>query len=164
MNAPTIRTMVSFLGLALFTAGAAQPEGGDALDAAPARPAAQDGAQADTAGRAEKRYQEMLAKMQGAVEEIAQLYGNPEFLQVFTNDEARASELKLRLRAARSVEEIRREVLDLQKKRDDLIGDLALRNREAARIAEKLARQRAALEALASAIEQARKAVEDTAR
>jgi len=98
------------------------------------------------------------------VEEIAQLYGNPVFLQVFTNDVDRASELKLRLKAARTGEDIRRELADLEKRREDLLGDIALKEREAARLGGRLVRQRAALDALSAAVEQARKAVEDTAK
>jgi uncharacterized protein YjiS (DUF1127 family) len=118
----------------------------------------------DSNARADKRYEEMLGKMQAAVEEIAQLYGNPVFLQVFTNDIDRVSELKERLHSARSGDELRRELADLQKKRDDLLNDIALREREAARLTSRLVRQRAALDALAEAVEQARKAVEETAR
>jgi hypothetical protein len=114
--------------------------------------------------RASRRYEEMLDKMQAAVEEIAQLYGNPIFLQVFTNDPGRASELKQRLRAAQAGEEIRRDLAALEKKRDDLLSDIALREREAARVTVRLKRQRAALDAIAAAIEQARKAVEETSR
>ena len=119
---------------------------------------------ADAAVRADKRYDEMLGKMQAAVEEIAQLYGNPVFLQVFTNDAERAAELKERLRAARSEEDIRREVAEMQKKRDDLRNEIALKEREAARLSGRLVRQRAALDALAAAVEQARKAVEETSK
>ena len=132
---------------------------------APAAEKAQAGpSPVDLDARADKRYDEMLGKMRAAVEEIAQLYGNPLFLQVFTNDDARAAELKLRLRSAQSGVEIRREIDGLERKRDDLSGDIALKKREAARLGEKLVRQRAALDALASAMEQARKAVEDTSR
>ena len=113
---------------------------------------------------ADKRYEEMLTRMQDAVEEIAQLYGNPTFLEVFTNDPERASDLKNRLRAERTSEQVRQEASDLQRKRDDLLGDIALRKRESTRLAEKLARQRAALDSLAHAVEQAQKAVEETAR
>jgi hypothetical protein len=58
---------------------------------------------------------------------------------------------------------MQRELSDLQHRRDDLLNDLALKQREASRLAARLVRQRAALEALASAVEQARKAVEETA-
>jgi hypothetical protein len=140
--------------------------------AAPAKQAAQQdpapsgttAAQGDASRRADKRYEEMLDRMQAAVEEVAQLYGNPVFLQVFTNDPARASELKQRLKAAQTGDEVGRELAGLERKRDDLLGDIALKEREAARLAAKLARQRAALDALAAAVEQARKAVEDTAK
>jgi len=114
--------------------------------------------------RADKRYEEMLIKMQAAVEEIAQLYGNPVFLQVFTNDADRASELKERLKAARSREDIRRELTNLEKRRDDLLNDIALKERATAKLTGKLVRQRIAIDALALAVEQARKAVEDTAK
>jgi hypothetical protein len=106
----------------------------------------------------------MLGKMQAAIEEIAQLYGNPVFLQVFTNDEAKASELKARLRSAQSGDDLRREIAGLERKRQDLLDDIALKTRESARCAEKLVRQRAALDGVAAAVDQARKAVEDTAR
>ena len=105
----------------------------------------------------------MLAKMQAAVEEVAQLYGNPVFLQVFTNDMDQAAELKERLRLARSEKALRRDLSDLEKSRDEVMSDLALKQREASRLAARLVRQRAALDALAAAVEQARKAVEDTA-
>ena len=106
----------------------------------------------------------MLGKMQASVEEIAQLYGNPVFLQVFTNDLGRATELKQRLRGARSDEDIRRELADLEKRRDDLLNDIALREKEEARLANRLVRQRAALDSLAAAVELARKAVEETVK
>lgn len=128
---------------------------------------AQSGAAADrdeSARRAEKRYQEMLDRMQAAVEEVAQLYGNPVFLQVFTNDPGRASELKLRLRAAQSTEDIKGEFLGLEKRREELLSDIALKEREAARLSAKLARQRTALDALAASLELARRAAEDTAK
>jgi hypothetical protein len=118
----------------------------------------------DAAKRADKRYEEMLDRMQAAVEEVAELYGNPVFLQVFTNDAGRAMELKQRLKAAQTGDEVSRELTGLGKKRDDLLGDIALKEREAARLNTKLVRQRAALDALASAIDQARKAVEDTSK
>ncbi|GEM_PF-2374174 len=114
--------------------------------------------------RADKRYEEMLEKMQAAVEEIAQLYGNPIFLQVFTNDLDRAAELKKRLRSTRSEEQIQRELTDLVKQRDDVLNDIALREKEVSRLAARLVRQRAALDDLAVAVEQARKAVEETAK
>jgi hypothetical protein len=137
-------------------APAAQKEGDPALAAAPDP--------ADSAARADKRYDEMLGKMQAAVEEIAQLYGNPVFLQVFTNDVERATELKERLRVARSEEDIRRGIAEMEKKRDDLGNDIALKEREAAKLSSRLARQRAALDGLAAAVEQARKAVEATTK
>jgi chromosome segregation ATPase len=114
--------------------------------------------------RADKRYEEMLSRMQAAVEEIAQLYGSPLFLQVFTNDEERAAALKQRLRSAGSADAIRKELADLQKKRENLLNDIALKEREVAKLSERLARQRMALDALAGALEQARTAVEDTTK
>jgi chromosome segregation ATPase len=106
----------------------------------------------------------MLNKMQGAVEEIAQLYGNPTFLQVFTNDVAQASELKSRLKWAQRLHDIRLEVEDIEKTREDLLNDIALKRREAGKLSEKLLRQRKALDAIAAALEQARSAVEDTVK
>jgi hypothetical protein len=119
---------------------------------------------AESKARADKRYEEMLEKMQAAVEEIAQLYGNPVFLQVFTNDEERAAELKKRLRSAQAGDEVKRDLAGLEKKRDDLLGDIALKEREAARITSRLARQRMALDVLAAAVDQARAAVEETSK
>ena len=66
-----------------------------AADPAPQPPAAAPAAP-DMAALADRRLDEMLNRMQAAVEEIAGLYGNPTFLQVFTNDPDRAAELKLR--------------------------------------------------------------------
>ena len=114
--------------------------------------------------RAAGKYEEMLAKMQAAVEEIAQLYGNPLFLQVFTNDEDKAAELKQRLAAAGRETALRHDLADLEKKREDLLGDVALREKESRRLTEKLVRQRAALDALASALDRARMAAEESAK
>jgi hypothetical protein len=127
-------------------------------------PTADSVVQNDSKSRADKRYEEMLGKMQTAVEEVAQLYGNPIFLQVFTNDAGRASALKDRLRAAGSGEEVRRDLVAAEKKREDILNDIALKEREAARLTAKLVRQRAALDALADAVEKARRAVEETAK
>jgi hypothetical protein len=142
--------------------------GGSAQSEPPSKPApsplSEANAVADTAARADKRYDEMLGKMQAAVEEIAQLYGNPVFLQVFTNDEERASQLKERLRLAKTGDDVGHELADLQKKREDLLNDIALKQRETERLTSRLVRQRAALEALSEAVEQARKAVEETTR
>jgi hypothetical protein len=117
-----------------------------------------------TEARAEKRYNEMLGKMQKAVEEIAQLYGNPTFLQIFTNDVDQASELKNRLKLAQRLVDIRLEVEDLEKTRDELLSDIALRQREAGKLSEKLLRQRKTLASIAAALEQARNTAEDTVR
>lgn len=114
--------------------------------------------------RAALKYEEMLAKMQSAVEEIAQLYGNPLFLQVYTNDEAKAAELRLRLADSGREKALHHDLADLEKKKEEILGDIALREKESRRLAEKLARQRAALDALSSALDQARKAAEDSAR
>jgi len=127
-------------------------------------PALGDSKSVDSSALADKKYEEMLGKMQAAIEEIAQLYGNPLFLQVFTNDEGRAAELKLRLRADRTSAQVRKELNDLEKQRSDLLGDIELRKRESARLSEKLVHQRAALDALAVVVEQARSAVEESPR
>jgi septal ring factor EnvC (AmiA/AmiB activator) len=113
---------------------------------------------------ADRRFEEMLDRMQAAVEDVAQLYGNPTFLQVFTNDAARATELKQRLKAAQTDEDVAKELAVLEKKRDDLRGDIALKEREASRLTTKLVHQRAALDSLAAAVDQARKVIEDTAK
>lgn len=133
-----------------------EPAGVAAVPAEPGQPPAADAAQT--------RYNEMLSRMRAAVEEVAQLYGNPTFLEVFTNDPERAADLRRRLRTDRTAEQVRAEAGELLKKRDDLLGDIALKKRESSRMAERLARQRAALDAVALAVEQARKAVEDTTR
>jgi hypothetical protein len=140
--------------------------------AQPIKPAAQSSSartgdtngRIDTERRADKRLGEMLDKMQAAVEEIAQLYGNPVFLQVYTNDPDQAAKLKLRLGAARASEDIRRELTNLEKKREDLLNEIALKEREVARLSGKLVRQRAALDSLAEAVERARNATEDTVK
>jgi DNA repair ATPase RecN len=114
--------------------------------------------------RAHQRYEEMLAKMQSAIEEIAELYGSPSFLEVFTNDRERANDLKSRLAAVGSAASARRELADLAHRREELLNDLALKEKESRRLTEKLGRQRAALEALAAAVDQARRATEESAR
>lgn len=127
-------------------------------------PSAESSAQNDKKSRADKRYEEMLGRMQAAVEEVAQLYGNPIFLQVFTNDAGRASALKERLRNASKSDDAGREMAALEKRREDILNDIALREREAARLATKLVRQRAALDALADAVEKAKRVVEETSK
>ncbi len=156
---------------AAFLAGLPQRIGAEAPEKPPlpasGPPPAPSGVlpvRSDAEDRADRRYQEMLGKMQAAVEEIAQLYGNPVFLQVFTNDEGKASELKQRLHATTAGEQVRRELSELQKKRDDLLGDIALKARESSRLTEKLVRQRAALDAVASAVEDARRIVEESSK
>ncbi|HEY1849233.1 MAG TPA: hypothetical protein VGG37_08495 [Opitutaceae bacterium] len=114
--------------------------------------------------RADARYDEMLSKMQAAVEEIAGLYGNPTFVEIFTNDSDKAQELKTRLRAEQSGSAARRDMANLERKRQDLLDDIALREREAAAISARLARERKALDAVAAAVELARAAVEDSAK
>ena len=141
---------------------AAPAQGPDKVQNADAPASGAESGDSEANRRASKRYEEMLTKMQAAVEEVAQLYGNPVFLQVFTNDTERAEELKQRLSLARSEKEMQRELSDLKRQRDDLLNDLALKQREASRLAARLVRQRAALDTLASAVEQARKAVEGT--
>jgi len=116
----------------------------------------------DASARADKRYEEMLSRMQASIEEIAQMYGNPVFLQIFTNDVARASELKQRLE--KTALEVEKDLRDLALKREGLLDDIALKEREAAKLTRRLAVQRAALDAVAGAIEQARTAVEDTSK
>lgn len=116
------------------------------------------------AALADKRLDEMLNRMQAAVEEVAGLYGNPTFLQVFTNDPERAAELRLRLRTNRRGEALQAELKELEAKRQELLGDIALKQRESERLANRLVRQRAALESVSSALDSARKAVEDTAK
>jgi seryl-tRNA synthetase len=110
--------------------------------------------------RADRHYDEMLGKMQTAVEEVAQLYGNPLFLQVFTNDPERARELKEILKADRRTGDLQLEVDDLEKKRDELLDDIALKERQTKELRESLARQKLALDTASSAIEQAKRAVE----
>jgi predicted nucleic acid-binding Zn-ribbon protein len=106
----------------------------------------------------------MLNKMQAAVESIAELYGNPTFLQVFTNDIGSASELKERLKTDRHIKDIRSEIESLEKRRDELLSDIALKEKQTGKLEERLIKQRSALDALATAIEQARRAVEETAK
>ena len=120
--------------------------------------------QSDSEALASKRYDEMLNRMQAAVEAIAELYGNPTFLQVFTNDVASASELKERLKTDRRTNDIRSEIEGLEKRRDELLSDIALKELQTGKLEEKLIRQRTALDALATAVEQARRAVEDTVK
>jgi DNA repair ATPase RecN len=142
--------------------GAAQSE--DRGSAAPVT-AERAGAAGPTAEeRSRQRFEEMLAKMQSAIEEIAELYGSPSFLEVFTNDRERADELRSRLAAVGSAAGARRELAELARRREEMLNDLALREKESRRLTEKLVRQRAALEALAAAVEQARRATEESAR
>jgi hypothetical protein len=129
---------------------------GVSLDANRGKPSPSD--------NAEKRYEEMLSKMREAVQGIAESYGNPMFIQVFTNDREKAVMLKQRLQSSKHGEEIRLELSNLEKKRDELMSDIALKSKEASKLSDRLARQRSALDALAAVIERANNAVEDTSR
>jgi DNA repair ATPase RecN len=149
------------VGAAAVAAAPAQENRGAAAGATADRPAS-TGPTADE--RARQRYDEMLAKMQSAIEEIAELYGSPSFLEVFTNDRERADDLKSRLAAVASAAAAQRELAELARRREELLNDLALREKESRRLTDKLTRQRAALEALAAAVEQARRATEESAR
>ncbi|HEY5229104.1 MAG TPA: hypothetical protein VIJ19_11210, partial [Opitutaceae bacterium] len=82
----------------------------------------------------------------------------------FTNDPDRAAELKQRLHAAKNSDEIEKELRNLEKRRGELLDDIALKERESARLAKRLTVQRAALDAVSIAVEQARRAVEDTSK
>jgi hypothetical protein len=145
-------------------AGTDQPSAASASVNEPHASNLTTGTPGDMEMRADARYEEMLDKMEAAVEEIAQLYGNPTFVQIFTNDGERATELKERLKTDRRAADIRLEIEELEKRRGDLIDDISLKKKEARMLGEKLARQRAALDALAAAVEQARRAVEDTVK
>lgn len=139
----------------------AEAETGTSLIPGPIQAATVD---KDAPSRADKRYEEMLSRMQAAIEDIAQMYGNPVFLQIFTNDVSRASELKQRLHAEKTTQEVEKDLRDLALKRESLMDDIALKEREAAKLTRRLAVQRAALDAVAGAIDQARTAVEDTSK
>jgi multidrug resistance efflux pump len=154
------KTVITALALGLAIRSGADP---DPKAPAPSPAEATKAAPDDSASRADRRYDEMLGRMQAAVEEIAQLYGNPTFLQVFTNDAERASELRQRLKAVGSREQMDRQAADLEKTRQALMDDIALKERQVQRLSARLVRQRAALDALEAAVEQARKAVEETA-
>lgn len=162
MISKKILITAALLARPLCSAAPERPDPGSGQE--PNKEAQSGGQDRDTAALADKRYGEMLGKMQAAVEEVAQLYGNPIFLQVFTNDVGRADELKRSLRSAKSGEQIQRELSELERRREELLSDIALKQREAGRLSERLVRQRAALDALAAAVEQARKAVEETAK
>src|SRR5450432_1333304 len=125
MNRPRMIMVASGIVLAASALaaypGAVVPSNDPKTEAGPGEP--------NSAERADKRYQEMLGRMQASIEEIAQLYGNPVFLQVFTNDVERASELKRRLRSARSGDEIEGELQRLERRRSELRDDIALKER-----------------------------------
>ena len=124
MNAGS-RRRAALLAIMILSRAFADPAGNEG---APMTPAVQQ--QAESSKRADKRYEEMLERMQSAVEEIAQMYGSPLFLEVFTNDSDRASALKQRLRSAGSAYEIQTELEELKKKREELLNDIALKERE----------------------------------
>ena len=109
------------------------------------------------------RTEEMLSKMRSAVEEIAELYGNPSFVQIFTNNREMADELRQRLRATEAIGTMKAEVVALAARKESLANEVALKEQEAKRLSERLTRQRAALDSVASAIAATNRAVEGTA-
>ena len=109
---------------------------------------------------AEQRYQEMLSRMQRSIEDIAQLYGNPLFVQLFTNDPPKAEEFRRRLVLSEGTDELRARHEELIKRRDELTKVVALQERESASMGERLARQRAALDSVVKAVEAAQRAIE----
>ena len=117
----------------------------------------------EMAARAATREKEMQNKMQAAVEEIAQLYGNPRFIQTFSNDPELANEFRARLSSAREISTIKAEVAALTQKRDDVLNDIAVREKEIKRLTERMARTRSALDNVAGAVDQARRSMEESA-
>lgn len=105
---------------------------------------------------------EMYGKMRSAVEEIASLYGDLPFVQVFTNDRGKAAELRARLSETDSIKRLRAETEALKAERSKLEDELARDRKQAALLSERLARQRAALTLVSRAVEQVNRAVEGT--
>lgn len=112
---------------------------------------------------ADARYAEMKRKIVGAVEEILQLYGNPSFAEVVTNDPQKAADLRARISASTSSDQIRSEVAELEKRRNDMLADIALREREVEALKVRAARLRASLDQAATAIQGAQRAMEANA-
>ena len=121
---------------------------------------ADSGSGGSKAALAEQRYQEMLSRMQRSIEDIAQLYGNPLFVQLFTNDPPKAEEFRRRLALSEGTDELRARHEELIKRRDELAKVVALQERESASMGERLARQRAALDSVVKAVEAAQRAIE----
>ena len=104
----------------------------------------------------------MFGKMRAAVEEIAALYGDPLFVQVFTNDRTKAAELRARLAETESLAALRSETETLKAERGKLEDEVARDRRQAALLSDRLARQRAALDVVAKAVDRVNQAVEGT--
>lgn len=133
--------------------------GGEALVVAPS-PAP---AEPSDAERAASREREMYVKMDRAVQDIAQLYGNPRFVRTMSNDPDLAAEFKARIQATRDTESIRAEVADLTQRREALKDEVALLEREAEAAKAKLARTRATLDAVQTTLGQATRTIESSA-
>jgi hypothetical protein len=116
-----------------------------------------------TAGIQSNGSAEMLDRMQAAVQEVAELYGNPPFLEVFTNDPERAQVLKGRLKGLAGSREMEARITALTKQREQLESEILIKRKESDRLTQRLILQRRALDALADAMDRAKAAVEDTA-
>ena len=110
----------------------------------------------------DRALKEMFGKMRAAVEEIAALYGDPLVVQVFTNDRTKAAELRARLAETESLAALRSETETLKAERGKLEDEVARDRRQAALLSDRLARQRAALDVVAKAVDRVNQAVEGT--
>ncbi|HEY1792957.1 MAG TPA: hypothetical protein VGG34_08555 [Opitutaceae bacterium] len=155
-----LRAVLGFL--VLCSLGCAE-EAVSGPDAAPANPApSEDYRGADVGAKADKP-DEMFEKMRTAVEEIAGTYGDPPFIQIFTNDPKAAEAMQLKLRELGGDKAAKSELGALEKVRDKLNADLAKRAKEKKQLEDKIREQSRQLDDLAAAIARARALLDATA-
>ena len=112
---------------------------------------------------ANEREQEMLKRMDDAVQQIAGLYGNPRFVRLMTNDPSAAEQFKTRLELARSRDELASSVKLLEDKRADLDAQIALRTKTLTDMDSRLMRARAALDTISESGERMKRLIEEAA-
>ena len=109
-----------------------------------------------------QRTREMLAKMDAAVREIAGFYGNPPFVRILTNDGRSAENFKERLSLSNKISDIRKELADLEKQRNEVTADLVLRRDTVKKLDEQILNTRATMDAIGKLVADSQKAIEES--
>lgn len=106
---------------------------------------------------------EMLSRMDEAIQTIAGRYGNPRFVRLMTNDPAASEQFKARLELARSRGELAAALDELELKRAELDAQIELRTKTLAEMDARLIRARSALDVVSESTDRIKRFVEGAA-